>query len=435
MAPKRRGDDVGVCRGARSSGPGRLICHDVGMGNEGLRIAAVETLHCEAGWRNYHFCKITTEDGIVGWSEFDEGFGSPGVSTVIEAVTAKLIGRSLFDHEAIHTDLSYATRPAAGSVVGQGIGAIENALLDAKAKALGVPVSALLGGKVRDRVPVYWSHCGTWRIAYGQYVGNRITDLAGVRALGEEVRDKGFSALKTNLFVDLDGTLLPWAPGFGIPRRPELNADRAMLKGVHSVLSAFREGAGDDVGILLDLNFNVKTAGVLELLRHLSDIDLFWLEYDNDSPDALRLIRDRAHTQVASLETKIGPASFVPYFERQAVDVAIIDTVWNGTWQSMKIAGMAHAHEIQVAPHNFYGHLSTMMVAQFSAAVPHLRIMETDIDRIPLDDELFTVTPTIENGELIVSDAPGWGTEPLEDVIAAHPPKRGPGFLVGGRSD
>jgi L-alanine-DL-glutamate epimerase-like enolase superfamily enzyme len=396
-----------------------------------VRITEVETLHCRAGWRNYHFCKITTDEGFVGWSEFDEGFGSPGVSTVIDALTARLIGKSVMDHEAIFTDLFYATRPAAGSVIGQGLGAIENALLDAKAKALGVPVATLLGGRVRDRVPVYWSHCGTWRIAYGQFVGNRITDLAGVKALGEEVRDRGFRALKTNLFLDIDGTLLPWAPGFGIPNSPALNAEPEMLDGVHKVLSAFREGAGDDVGLLLDLNFNMKTTGVLELLRQLADIDLFWLEYDNDSPAALRLIRDRAHTQVASLETKIGLPAFAPYFAEQAVDVAIVDTVWNGTWQSMKIAAMAAAHEIQVAPHNFYGHLCTMMVAQFSAAVPHLRIMETDIDRIPLDDELFTVTPTIENGELIVSDAPGWGTEPIEDVIRANPPKQGPSFLVG----
>ena len=71
------------------------------------------------------------------------------------------------------------------------------------------------------------------------------------------------------------------------------------------------QGAGDDVGLLLDLNFNMKTTGVLELLRRLADIDLFWLEYDNDSPEALRLIRDRAHTQVASLETKIGLPAFV----------------------------------------------------------------------------------------------------------------------------
>ena len=291
-------------------------------------------------------------------------------------------------------------------MVGQGIGPIENASLDAKAKALGVPVATLLGGRVRDRVPVYLSHCGMWRIAYTKYVGNPITDLAGIKALGEEVRDKGFSALKTNLFVDRDGSLLPWAPGFAINGSPALNSEREVLDGVHKVLTAFREGAGDDVGLLLDVNVNMKTAGVLELLRHMEDIDLFWLEYDNDSPEALRLIRDHAHTQIASLETKIGPPTFVPYFNQQSVDVATIDTIWSGTWQSMKIAAMA-------------------------AAVPHLRIMKTDSDRIALDDELFTVTPTIENGELVVSDAPGWGTEPLGEVIWAHPPKRGPGFLVG----
>ena len=70
-----------------------------------------------------------------------------------------------------------------------------------------------------------------------------------------------------------------------------------------------------------------------------------------------------------------------------------------------------------------------MMVGQFCAAVPHVRIMETDIDRIPLDDELFTHAPTIENGELVISDTPGWGTEPIEDVIRAHPPRSGSGLL------
>ena len=172
-----------------------------GSAADQVRVTSVETVHCGAGWRNYHFCKISTDEGIVGWSEFDEGFGSPGVSTVIDAVGSRLIGRPVGDHERICTELFAATRPGAGSVVGQGLGAIENALLDAKAKALGVPVYSLLGGKLRDKIRVYWSHCGTWRIAYHQFYGNRITDLAGVRALGEEVRDKGFTALKTNIFT------------------------------------------------------------------------------------------------------------------------------------------------------------------------------------------------------------------------------------------
>ncbi|MFV0526689.1 MAG: mandelate racemase/muconate lactonizing enzyme family protein [Acidimicrobiales bacterium] len=395
-------------------------------------VAAVETRHADAGWRNYHFCKVTTDEGIVGWSEYDEGFGSPGVTTVIEALAPRVVGRSVHHHEVVHTELTAATRPAAGAVVGQGLGAIENALLDARAKALGLPVVELLGGRQRDRVRVYWSHCGTWRIARPDHYGGRITDLAGVRDLGQEVADRGFTALKTNIFTEWDGALRSWAPGFGRPWRPELTADRPVLRGLHSVLSAFRDGAGPDVDLLLDLNFNVRTSGVLEIMRALADLDLFWIEYDNDSPDALRLIRDRADTQIASLETVVGTAAFLPFLQAQAVDVAIIDTIWNGTWQAMKIAAAVDAHETHIAPHNFYGHLSTMMSLHFAAAVPRLRIMEVDVDRLPWDDELFTIAPRFVDGHLEVPDTPGWGTEPDETALAAHPPRPTAGFLVDG---
>ena len=122
-------------------------------------------------------------------------------------------------------------------------------------------------------------------------------------------------------------------------------------------------------------------------------------------------------------QTLFGIREFMPYFREQAMDVAIIDTVWNGVWQSMKIAALAEAHEVNVAPHNFYGHLCTMMNAHFAAAVPNLRIMEIDIDRLAWDDELVTHPPQIEAGHLIVPDRPGWGTEPNEEALRAHPPK------------
>src|SRR5688500_18970079 len=95
----------------------------------------------------------------------------------------------------------------------------------------------------------------------------------------------------------------------------------------------------------------------------------------------------------------------------------------------MKIAASAEAHEVNVAPHNFYGHLCTMMNAHFAAAVPNLRIMEIDIDRIDWDKDLFTVVPQIEAGHLVVPDTPGWGTEPNEEAIRAHPPKSPAGLL------
>ena len=167
----------------------------------------------------------------------------------------------------------------------------------------------------------------------------------------------------------------------------------------------------------------------LKILRAIKDLDMFWIEIDTYSPEALGLIRRQSPHPISSCETLLGLREFLPYFREQAMDVAIVDTPWNGVWQSMKIANAAEAHEVNVAPHNFYGHLCTMMNAHFAAAVPNLRIMETDIDRLAWDHELFTHVPEIVDGHLIMPDRPGWGTEPNEEALKAHPPKGPKGLL------
>ncbi len=393
-----------------------------------MKVESIETLSCDAGWRNYHFVKLVTDDGIVGWSEYDEGFGSPGVSTVVKRLTQRVVGKSVADHERIYADLYCATRPAASGVVAEGLGAIENAMLDAKAKSLGVPCYQLLGGKVRDRIRLYWSHCATWRIGQPQFYKPAITDLDGVKSLGAEVREKGFGALKTNIFIYEGDRVAGWAPGFGFPFQPELNVERRVLRNIRTHLEAFRDGAGPDMDILLDLNFNAKTEGFIKILREIADLDMFWIEIDSRNPRALAHIRQQSTHPISSCETLLGLREFLPYFREEAVDVSIIDAVWNGVWQSMKIAACADAHEVNVAPHNFYGHLSTMMNAHFAAAVPNLRIMEIDIDRLEWDHELFTVEPPIEDGYLVVPDTPGWGTEPNEEGLRAHPPQETTGL-------
>ena len=83
----------------------------------GMTIRSLETLACDAGWRNYHFVKVTTDSGIVGWSEYDEGFGAPGVGAVIERLAARVVGQSADEHERIFADLNSATRPASGGIV------------------------------------------------------------------------------------------------------------------------------------------------------------------------------------------------------------------------------------------------------------------------------------------------------------------------------
>jgi len=356
------------------------------------RIRSVETLAADAGWRNYYFVKVTTEDGIVGWSEYDEGFGAPGVGTAIDKLSSRLVGQPVGEHERLYAELYAVTRPAAGGVVALALGAIENALLDAKAKALGVPCYELLGGKIRDRIRVYWSHCATWRINHPTWFTPAITDLDGVRAIGREVREKGFTAMKTNIFLYDEHGRNPkgWRPGFGSPNYPERNVDRTVLRNLRRHLEAIRDGAGPDVDLLLDLNFNASTEGYLKILREIRDLDMFWIEIDSYSPEALGLIRRQSPHPISSCETLLGLRDFLPYFR----------------------------------------HLCTMMNAHFSACVPNLRIMETDIDRLAWDHELFSHVPEFENGHLVLPSRPGWGTEPVEEAIRAHPPKLHHGGLA-----
>ena len=375
-----------------------------------MKVAKIETLSCDAGWRNYHFVKLTTDTGVIGWSEFDEGFGAPGVGAVIARLSTRVIGQEVGEHERIYAELHSATRPGFRRRRGAGQGAIENALLDAKAKELGVPVYELLGGKIRDRIRVYWSHCATWRINHPTHYKPAITDLDGVKAIGREVREKGFAALKTNIFnYDRTGRTAGMAAGFRRAVHPGLNVDRDVLRNLRMHLEALRDGAGPNVGYPARSQLQRQDRGLSQdpahhrRHRHVLGRDRQLL------PEALGYIRRQSPHPISSCETLLGLREFLPYFREQAMDVAIVDTPWNGVWQSMKIAAAAEAHEVNVAPHNFYGHLCTMMNAHFAAAVPNLRIMETDIDRIAWDHELFSHVPEFVDGHLIMPNRPGLG--------------------------
>jgi len=89
----------------------------------------------------------------------------------------------------------------------------------------------------------------------------------------------------------------------------------------------------------------------------------------------------------------------------------------------MKIAAMADAYEVNVAPHNFNGHIGSLMSAHMCAAIPNFGVMEIDIEDVPWKDELVSPTPKIENGMFVLPSGPGWGVEVNEEVIRAHPPQ------------
>ena len=234
-----------------------------------MKIARIEDLHCNAGWRDFSFLKITTDDGLVGWSEYNEGYGSAGLTAVIRRMAQDLIGHDPRPIERIMTRQYAITRQAPGGLNQQAMAAIENALLDVKAKALGVPVYELFGGPVRDRLPLYWSHCGSYRFRNAEVMGvEPVRSLQDLVKLGKHVKERGFKALKTNIFrFDLNPPNMH-QPGFARGSGyPELNPDGAVLAAISDGLAAFREGAGHDMGILLDSNFNFKTEGYIKVAR------------------------------------------------------------------------------------------------------------------------------------------------------------------------
>ena len=116
------------------------------------RIDRVETFEADGGWQRLSFLKLTAHDGSVGWSEFNEAFAA-GLGGVVRALAATVIGQDARLAQRIADDLHARGRPVAGGLHAQAAAAVENACLDLKARALGVPVHELFGGARRDEIP------------------------------------------------------------------------------------------------------------------------------------------------------------------------------------------------------------------------------------------------------------------------------------------
>ena len=141
-----------------------------------------------------------------------------------------------------------------------------------------------------------------------------------MKELGAEVAERGFTALKQNIYLfDRDQPAM-WMPGFtATPGWPELNVDRDLLRRIDRQLTAFREGAGEDIDLLLDTNFNFKADGYRKVAQVCDAHDMMWLELDMFDPDAMALVRAGATTSIASLRKPVWTAR-VPAVFRETLD-------------------------------------------------------------------------------------------------------------------
>ena len=359
------------------------------------------------------FVKITTDAGIIGYGECTDWRAPHALAGGIRDLAPLVVGRDPGKHprhRARPQPPHAAERRRTAGQVHRGYRSWRCGTSRARRR---VPVHRLFGGPTRDRVRLYWSHFGSYRARYPQHLGTPpLRTWDDIAELGREAVCRGYTALKTNI-------LAPGAPA-EFWTVGDSNLDHTTLDTAVRLIATLREAVGPRVDICLDLNFRFRPEACIRLARALEPFDLRWIEIDMYDPaGATRHPRGRA--DAAGLAGKPQYRARLPALPGgHAVDVAVVDVPWNGLAQSVEIAGLAAAYEINVAPHNYYSHLSTFIAAQWSACVTNLAMMEIDVDSVPWRDEIVTCPPGDHRWAPAHPHRPGLGTDLNEAAIAKH---------------
>ena len=360
--------------------------------------------------RNWVYVKILTDQGIHGIGEAYSCGPDEATVKVIEDYARWLVGQDPRNIQHLWDYMYNTTRFPGGSVVNSAISGIEHALWDIAGKAAGLPVWALLGGRVRDKVRLY------------QSIGGSSPQEAAENAV--ELRERfGFNACKMS----------PHNPGDN--QMPYNEVTRTAGERVGAV----RDAVGPDHDIAVDIHaryFEVQRA--IRVAKQIEPYYPFWLEEPirPENPDAMKKLADHVSIPLASGECNYTKFEFRDLINIQALDVVQPDVcVCGGIMEMKKIAAMAEAQYMMVAPHNPMSPLATMVNIHFAASTPNFLILEY---RAPVDDarrDVLDSPPQVNDGYADIPNQSGWGVELNEEAFQYYPPrhwKRTTGFRADG---
>jgi galactonate dehydratase len=362
-----------------------------------MKVNKVDCFLIGAGWRNFTFVRIQTDSGLVGWGEATLGWKETAVrELVLDFGRRYVLGQTPFDIEDLWFRL-YQIEHNTGPVMFSAMAGIEMALWDIVGKACGQPVYNLVGGKVRSRVKAY---------ANGWY--SSIGDLSELAEKASAVVARGYKALKID----------PFGPGGREISRGEL------CRAVETV-EAVRKAVGEETDILLEFHGRFSPIMALESIRAMVPLNPFWCEepipaHNNES---MAQVVAGSPLRVATGEHIYSRFGFLDLFERKAAHVVQPDITYSGGFlETKKIAALAEAHYVSVAPHNCDGPLKTIAGIHLAANIPNFLILETfqDYD-VPWREELTSKAPQVRDGYYDVPTAPGWGIEVNESLFPSHP--------------
>ena len=372
-----------------------------------MKIRAIETfLVRNIGRGPWLFCAIRTDEGITGYGEYGSGTLYRGLPGLVEDLGRSLIGEDPRPVDKLYMDMYRRTRSESGGATTMAIAGIELALWDIKGKALGVPVYRLVGGPFRDKQRVYWSHLATYRARQADLLGKpKLRTMEDVADCAREAVEAGYTAFKTNIiFPGESPSVISDSNMFSGSN--DQNAPTGLVRHTAEQIGAMRRAVGPDIDICLDINYNFKTEGAIAIGRALEPFDLFWMEIDNQDPEALAQLKSAQRTPICSGEQLLGLRQYQPYFRRHAMDTVKVDVQWQGFSQAKKVADLAEVYELNIAPHNYSSHLSSFQSLNLTAAVSNVRIMESDVDSAPWRDEITDEVPEIVDGFMTIPAKP-----------------------------
>lgn len=315
--------------------------------------------------------ELITDDGVDGFgiAFAEEDKRVKTLRTAIDEVGEVVVGQDVSRWEEAWARLFEATGHMGHTGYGiYALSAIDSALWVIRAKALGMPLSRLLGG-YRDKVPAYASH----KLFRDWSLDELQQDAAALV-------DQGFRCVKMNMG----------------DKSPAVEVER---------FKAVREAVGPEVEIMIDANWSWTVSEAVKMGRALEPYGVKWLEdpVASDDPGDLRRVADALTIPIAAGETFCTKYGFRALLEKQAAEVAIVDLQRvGGVTEWMKVAALAQAWKVPVASHLF-DEFSVHLVA----AVPNGHMVEY----MPWWDAIYREPPVVENGWMTVPDEPGLGYE------------------------
>lgn len=373
-----------------------------------MRITAVQTFVCHARMRNWVFVKVLTDqDGLHGWGEATLEWHTRGVVGSIEDLAQLIVGEDPTRVEHLW-QMMYRQHfwHGNGIVRATAIAGIDLALWDIAGKVAGVPCAKLWGGPVRDYVRTY-AHLGGGRME--DFYETRPDDAQRFADLARAAVEDGFTAFKA----------------MAVPETMPLEGLKP-VRYAEANVAAMREAVGDDVDIMVDCHARPSPAMGLRFGQALDPYGLYFFEEPcwPESLQGLADIRAAITTPVATGERLTHLAAFRDLFAIGGADVCQLDiTHCGGFTEARRIAALAEAHRVALAPHNPQGPVSTAASLEFGFSQPSYVICETVHDDVPWRQDVVQEGYVVEKEGRIVrpNQKPGLGVELNEAEIAKHP--------------